>query len=77
MKYKNFLDFIATLILLIGMLIAFSSHAFHAKIGLNEETPHLKHVIYGMITAVIGLGILVYNNKALKNPIGFLGHNKI
>lgn len=66
MRYKKIVDAIGTLVLLIGMLIAFSSHAFHAKIGLGEETPHVTHVIYGIVTAVVGLGILIYNNKALK-----------
>ena len=66
MKYKKVVDIISTLILLIGMLIAFSSHAFHERIGLSEETPHGLHVLYGMTTTVIGLGILIYNNKALK-----------
>ena len=65
MKHSKVLDVIGTIILAAGMLVAFSSHAFHAKIGLGEETSHLKHVIYGMIAAVIGLGILIYNNKAL------------
>ena len=66
MKIQKAVDAIATMILAIGMLIAFSSHAFHAKIGLGEEASHLKHVIYGIITAVIGLGMLIYNNRALK-----------
>ena len=66
MKHSKLVDIAATIILAIGMLIAFSSHAFHAKIGLSEETSHVKHVIYGMVLAVIGLGILIYNNKALK-----------
>ena len=66
MRHSKIVDVIATIILGVGMLIAFSSHAFHARIGLGEETSHLKHVIYGMIIAVIGLGILIYNNKALK-----------
>ena len=66
MRHNKIVDIIGTIILAIGMLMAFSSHAFHARIGLGEETSHLKHVIYGIITAVIGLGILVYNNKALK-----------
>ena len=66
MKLQKAVDVISTIILAIGMIIAFSSHAFHSRIGLSEETSHLKHVIYGMITTVIGLGILIYNNKALK-----------
>ena len=66
MHHNKIVDAIGTILLLIGMLIAFSSHAFHARIGLSEETSHVKHVIYGMITAAIGLVILIYNNKALK-----------
>ena len=66
MRHSRLVDVIATIILGVGMLIAFSSHASHARIGLGEETSHVKHVIYGMIIAVIGLGILIYNNKALK-----------
>ena len=63
---KKIIDAIGTILLLTGMIIAFSSHEFHARIGLSEETSHVKHVIYGIITAVIGLGILIYNNKALR-----------
>ena len=63
---NKIIDVIGTIILAAGMLIAFSSHAFHAGIGLGEETSHLKHVIYGIITAIIGLSILIWNNKALK-----------
>jgi len=65
MKRKKLVDSIATLILLIGMLIAFSSHSFHGKIGLGEDTDHVKHVAYGMAIAIVGLGIFVWNNKAL------------
>ena len=65
MNYKKIADVIGTIILLIGMLIAFSSHAFHARIGLGEKTSHLTHEIYGMISVLIGLGILIYNNRAL------------
>ena len=66
MKHSKLSDVIGTIILAAGMLIAFSSHAFHARIGLSKETSHVNHVIYGMTAAVIGLGILIYNNKALK-----------
>ena len=68
MKHNKFVDVVGTIILAAGMLIALSSHAFHARIGLSEETSHVKHVIYGMVAAVIGLGILIYNNNALKLP---------
>ena len=63
---NKIIDVIGTIILAAGMLISFSSHAFHARIGLSEETSHVNHVVYGMTTAVIGLSILIYNNKALK-----------
>ena len=66
MKNNKVVDIVGTIILAAGMLVAFSSHAFHGKIGLNEDTPHELHVLYGMILVVIGLGILIYNNKALK-----------
>ena len=66
MKPKKIFDVIGTIILAIGMLIAFSSHAFHARIGLGEETSHVNHVVYGMAIALTGLGILIYNNNALK-----------
>ena len=66
MNHSKLLDVIGTIILAAGMLIAFSSHAFHARIGLGDETSHLTHEIYGMAGALLGLGILIYNNKALK-----------
>ena len=66
MKHNKLADIMGTIILAAGMIVAFSSHAFHGKIGLSEDTPHELHVLYGMTAAVIGLGILVYNNKALK-----------
>ena len=66
MKHSKILDIIGTIILGIGMIIAFSSHAFHAKIWLGEETSHLSHIIWGMVLVLFGLGILVWNNKALK-----------
>ena len=55
----------ATAILFAGMFLAFLPHALHAKAGFVEES-HLKHVVYGIMLVVLGLGILVYNNKALK-----------
>ena len=66
MKHSKLLDIIGTLTLGIGMIIAVSSHAFHARIGLGEETSHLTHIILGMALVILGLGILVWNNKALK-----------
>ena len=65
MNFKKAADVIGTIILAVGMLIAFSSHAFHARIGLDGEASHLTHEIYGMIAVVIGLGTLIYNNRAL------------
>ena len=62
---KKIIDTVGTILLFIGFLLAFLPHAFHAKIGLSEQT-HLKHVITGMILVIIALAILIYNNKALK-----------
>jgi len=66
MKHKKILDVLGTVLLFIGMSLAFLPHAFHARIGLSEQT-HLKHVITGIILVLIALGILVYNNNALKS----------
>lgn len=66
MKHNKFVDILSTIILFAGMFLAFLPHALHLKTGLNESTSHVKHVIYGLFLVVIGLGILVYNNKALK-----------
>jgi len=63
---KKLIDITGTIILFIGFALAFLPHAAHSAIGLDERTPHLKHVIYGITTAIIGLGILIWNNKALK-----------
>ena len=59
-------DIVGTILLLIGFSLAFLPHAFHTKLGLSEQTSHLKHVIYGIILVIIALAILIYNNKALK-----------
>ena len=63
MKNKKMLDVLGTILLLIGFFLAFLPHVAHVAVGLGNETSHLKHVIYGMITVVIALAILVYNNK--------------
>ncbi len=65
---KKIIDVIGTILLFIGFLLAFLPHAFHARIGLSEQT-HLRHVITGMILVIAGLGILIYNNKALKKHL--------
>ena len=64
MKSK-LLDIIGAILLFIGMFLAFLPHAFHAKAGLDEGTSHLKHVITGIVLVLLGLGILIWNNKAL------------
>ena len=64
MHRKKILDILGTALLFIGFVLAFLPHAFHAKIGLSEQT-HLKHVITGIVLVLIVLGILIYNNKAL------------
>ena len=62
---KKLVDIAGTIILAIGAFLAFLPHAFHAKAGLVEDT-HIKHVIYGTVLIVLGLGILVYGNRAKK-----------
>ena len=71
MKNKIF-DIIGTILLFIGMFLAFLPHAFHSKIGIDAETSHLKHVVTGLTLIVVGLGILIYNNESLK-----IGNRKI
>jgi len=62
---KKLIDVIATILLFIGMSLAFLPHAFHAKVGFNESS-HLKHVISGMVLVVAALAVLVHSNNALK-----------
>ena len=64
MKHSKLADIFATAILFAGMFLAFLPHVFHSKVGLVEDT-HIKHVVYGLVLIVLGLGILVYNNNAL------------
>lgn len=63
---KKLLDAIGTLLLFIGFSLAFLPHAFHTKIGLDDGTSHINHVVIGMVIVVAALGVLVYNNRALK-----------
>lgn len=63
---KRLLDIIGIILLFLGMSLAFLPHALHTRAGLDSETSHLNHIISGLILLVIGLAILIYNNKALK-----------
>ena len=65
MKNKT-LDIVGTILLFIGMFLAFLPHAVHIAVGLDNETSHTKHVVYGLILVVASLAILIYNNNALK-----------
>ncbi len=65
MKHKKTLDVIGTILLAIGFGLAFLPHAFHARIGLEDET-HLEHVVSGIIAVITALFILIYNNKAFR-----------
>jgi hypothetical protein len=60
---RKLADIAGTAILAIGAFFAFFPHAFHAKAGLVEDT-HIKHVIYGIALLVLGLGVLIYGNRA-------------
>ena len=66
MKENKLVDIASTIILFMGMFLAFLPHALHVKAGLDNETSHLRHVVFGFILVVIALAILIYNNKALK-----------
>ena len=63
---NKLLDIIGIIVLFIGMFLAFLPHTLHVKTGLDENTSHIKHVIFGLIFVIISLGILVYNNKAFR-----------
>ena len=63
---KKLIEIAGTLILAAGAFFAFLPHVFHAKAGLVEDT-HIKHVVYGIILIVLGLGILIHNNNTLGN----------
>ncbi len=66
MKRKNLIDTAGTVLLFIGFFLAFLPHAVHVRVGLDEETSHLKHVIIGMVLVVVALLILIYSNKKFK-----------
>lgn len=63
---KKIVDVIGTILLIIGFFLAFLPHAFHQKVGFTESS-HIKHVVYGIIIVAAALGILVYNNDALRS----------
>mgnify|MGYP001560465441 FL=1 len=64
MNSKKIFDILGTVLLAIGFFFAFLPPAVHVSSGLEET--HLEHVITGMVLVIIGLVILIYNNKALK-----------
>ena len=62
---KRLFDIIGTALLFIGFFLAFLPHTMHVSIGFDEETSHLKHIIFGIIFVIVALIILIYNNNAL------------
>ena len=62
---NKIVDAIGTVLLAAGLFIALSSHAVHEKIGLPEAS-HWSHIILGLMLTIIGLGMLIHNNNALK-----------
>lgn len=64
MKYNKLIDALATIILFAGMFMAFLPHALHARAGL--ENSHVEHVVLGIALVILGLGILIYNNRAFR-----------
>jgi len=61
---KKAIDIIGTLLLFLGLLLAFLPHAAHVSAGLKED--HLQHIITGFALVIISLAVLIHNNKALK-----------
>ena len=69
MQKKKILDILGTIILFIGFSLAFLPHALHSRVALVANESHTEHVIQGIVLIIVGLGILIYNNDALKwNP---------
>ena len=68
-KHNKLLDILGTLLLILGFSLAFLPHAAHISLGLKDLASHTKYVVYGILLVIIALGILIYNNNALKNPI--------
>ena len=63
---KKLIDSAATLLLFVGFVFAFLPHALHSRIGLSDQTSHLKHVFIGIAMVIVALSILIYNNDALR-----------
>ena len=63
MKTKKAIYWLATIMLLIGLLLMLLPHATHEKIGLKDQT-HINHVISGIIIIIIALIILIKNQGA-------------
>jgi hypothetical protein len=66
MKHNKLFDVIGTVLLGGGFFFALLPHATHVAAGFASETSHLTHIIIGTILIVVSLGVLIYNNKALK-----------
>ncbi|MBI3026732.1 hypothetical protein HYY70_01335 [Candidatus Woesearchaeota archaeon] len=71
MKSRKIIDIAGTILLFIGFSLAFLPHAMHAKLGLDEKTLHIKHMVIGIALVLIALSILVYNNNSLKYRISY------
>ena len=63
MDIKKLLFGLGTVILFIGFFFAFLPHAIHTGVGLGSESSHMKHVIIGSILILIGLVLLILNEK--------------
>jgi len=59
-------DVLGTILLAVGLFFAFLPHASHEKTGFAAET-HSTHVATGITLLLIGRGILIVNNNALKS----------
>lgn len=63
METKKFFFGLGTVILFIGFFYAFLPHAVHNAVGLGKETQHTKHVVFGAIMILVGLVLLILNEK--------------
>lgn len=63
METKKFFFGLGTVILFIGFFYAFLPHTLHGSVGLGDESSHTRHVIFGAIMVLIGLILLILNEK--------------
>jgi hypothetical protein len=70
MRTKKLLHYISMVMLFSGLLFAMLPHALHEKADSSphpeHEEDHMIHVIYGISLAIIGITLMVVNEKYVK-----------